>query len=195
MTRGVYSLTFHTSHDEKVYIGSSTDSVESRLQGHRSDLKRQVHFNSHMQRLFNKYGEPEFHILENCEGSSEQQIRLREQGYIDSIDPEAQVNMGPALPNAAFGRHHSIEWKLGNSRRHKGLHHSEEAKQKIRDSNLARLFSEEIKQEISRKISESKIGKKHSRERRLQNSLVHKKLETCPPSQLGRRYSQRKKEK
>lgn len=58
---GVYALLFQ---NDKVYIGSTSKSFESRRYEHLNNLVKQKHHNKHVQRTYQMYGEPEFLILE-----------------------------------------------------------------------------------------------------------------------------------
>lgn len=70
----------------KFYIGASRD-FKNRKSGHISRLRRNIHDNSILQRSFNKHGEEnfEFHILEYVDNV--QDLPIREQYYIDTLDP------------------------------------------------------------------------------------------------------------
>lgn len=65
MNSGVYTIT--NLKTKKIYLGC-TDNFKSRFQNHKSQLKRNVHGNKHLQKAWNKYGEShfKFEILVNC---------------------------------------------------------------------------------------------------------------------------------
>lgn len=65
----------------KRYVGKSID-IENRFQGHTLELKSNSHFNSYLQRAWNKYGEAcfEFAVLEQC---NEESLDDREKYWID----------------------------------------------------------------------------------------------------------------
>lgn len=78
--------------NNKIYVGSTTQSFRKRLEYHFHCLLNNTHKNCHLQRAFNKYGEDNFslHILEVCE----KDICLeREQHYIDTLKPEYNINL------------------------------------------------------------------------------------------------------
>jgi hypothetical protein len=104
---GVYALLFHTGRGEKVYIGSTIQPFANRFKFHINELRLGRHPNIHLQRLWSKYGELELRILEECPGLSEHEIREREQQWIDLTPKARLINIGPALPSAAFGMRHS----------------------------------------------------------------------------------------
>lgn len=62
---GIYKITNLVNN--KVYIGQSID-VESRFYAHLYMLRNQVHYNSHLQNTWDKYGENnfKFEIIEEC---------------------------------------------------------------------------------------------------------------------------------
>jgi group I intron endonuclease len=63
---GVYKIT--NLKNNKVYIGSTTKTLYSRKRSHFLKLKNNIHFNTHLQLSFNKYGENffTFEILAIC---------------------------------------------------------------------------------------------------------------------------------
>lgn len=89
---GVYKILNKTN--QKYYIGSTIDSFSKRLEHHYHALLRGNHKNSHLQNAWNKYGEEsfEFIILEICEF---EQVREREQFYIDLIPENMGYNINP----------------------------------------------------------------------------------------------------
>jgi len=98
---GVYALVFHTDNGEKIYIGSTAESFNKRLQQHLGLLRRGKHSNFHMQSLWNRYGTPMFHILEIC--NDQKTVSLQEQKWIDGTNPSEIINMGPAIPSPRLG--------------------------------------------------------------------------------------------
>jgi group I intron endonuclease len=66
MKSGVYTIT--NIINNKIYVGSSTISVNTRLKQHKSQLKNNKHSNRILQNSYNKYGEENFifEILEEC---------------------------------------------------------------------------------------------------------------------------------
>lgn len=92
MKIGVYKIL--NTKNQKYYIGSTVDSFSKRFDHHYHTLLRGNHKNSHLQNAWNKYGEDtfEFIILEVCEF---EQVRDREQFYIDSIPENMGYNINP----------------------------------------------------------------------------------------------------
>ncbi len=62
---GIYSIYNKTTN--KYYIGYSKH-IRKRLERHKYELRKNIHFNNHLQNAYNKYGEDdfEFEILEEC---------------------------------------------------------------------------------------------------------------------------------
>lgn len=76
---GIYEI--RNKKNEKVYIGQSVN-TDARFARHIRDLKRETHYNIHLQRSFNKHGENQFEllVLEECK---ESQLTEKEQKWID----------------------------------------------------------------------------------------------------------------
>lgn len=76
---GIYVIT--SLKNSKVYIGQSMH-IEKRWAEHKKALETNSHYNSHLQRAWNKYGEQSFmfSVLEEC---SVDQLNEREQYWID----------------------------------------------------------------------------------------------------------------
>jgi len=76
---GVYEI--YNNYSKKSYIGSSKN-LDKRIKEHKRNLKNNKHYNKHLQRAYNAYGDScfEFNILEICK---EEERFTREQHYID----------------------------------------------------------------------------------------------------------------
>lgn len=68
MTSGIYRITCVPTGNH--YIGSSIH-IEERWRQHRTEMRGGYHSNPHLQRSWNKYGEPAFTfvVLEECSDS------------------------------------------------------------------------------------------------------------------------------
>lgn len=66
--------------NNKVYIGSSIN-IEKRFREHLSLLRKNIHFNNHLQNAFNKYGENNFKFEKLIE-VPEEMLLLKEEEYI-----------------------------------------------------------------------------------------------------------------
>ena len=72
----------------KFYIGSAWD-YKRRISQHKSELRHNRHANSYLQRSWNKFGEEafEFEILEEFEAKDREEKFLKEQLYMDILQP------------------------------------------------------------------------------------------------------------
>lgn len=130
---GIYKII--NPQNNYIYIGSAKK-LTMRWGQHLQRLKKNNHFNIHLQRAFNKrIDDFIFEIVECCELRD---LVVREQFYIDTLKPE--YNISPT----AFS-------SLGIVRR-------DETKEKLRQLNLGKTLSNETKE----KISQSNTGKKRS---------------------------------
>jgi len=151
--------------DGKRYIGSSTN-LKAREYNHFYELKRNKHANSYLQHSYNLHGAENFvfeilcycdkdtdylfyledHLIKSCKSNT------RQAGYNILIDA-----------NSCFGMKRTEEQKQKMSERRLSLHykHSEETKQKMRDTKGHRKpFTMSFRtEEHLRKISESKKGR------------------------------------
>lgn len=66
MNSGIYKIVNIVN--KKVYIGKASN-IDSRFRSHKSYLRRNTHYNNHLQRSWNKYGENsfKFEVIEYCE--------------------------------------------------------------------------------------------------------------------------------
>lgn len=108
---GIYKILCTANH--KVYIGSTTE-IRKRWGWHRSDLRRDVHHNRHMQFAWNKYGEQsfEFEILEMVMFA--EYLHDREQHWLDyyqAYESDKGFNHGKIARAPWLGRKHSEETK------------------------------------------------------------------------------------
>lgn len=71
-----------TSINNRFYVGR-TNNMKRRIKEHRSDWRRGIHGNAHMQRTYNKYGEDAFEILPMVTGLTEQGAIDMEQMLLD----------------------------------------------------------------------------------------------------------------
>lgn len=113
-TIGVYEIRCQIT--DKVYIGSSTSSIESRWNRHRSDLNHNKHPNAKLQNAWNKYGKHSFtfRVLLPCEPNN---CLKMEQLYIDHYKPKLNICL---KAHNTFGRKTSDETKAKMSLSHKG---------------------------------------------------------------------------
>lgn len=137
----------------KVYIGQ-TINFRLRWQQHKCNLQNNKHKNRHLQFAWNKYGEKAFKFqkLEYC---SIDQLDEREQHYLNIyMAKDMCYNISP---------------EVGTTR---GLHHSETAKQKLREFNIGRHHTTETRQ----RMRIAKVGVRRSMESRQKQGATKKRL-------------------
>lgn len=119
MNSGVYKII--NTVNGKFYIGSS-EKLTKRFAQHISELKSRKHHCGHLQKAWDKYGEQNFklEILVKC--PKEYVLKL-EQWFIDNLKPE--YNICPIAGSA------------------KGRKLTELHKEKLRQANLGKAFTEE----------------------------------------------------
>lgn len=171
--KGVYQITNIVN--DKIYVGSTTDSFRQRFSSHKSLLRRHIHPNIHLQRSWDKHGESNFTftILECIDDSSK--IIEREQYYIDELKPH--YNISPTAGNTSgvpcsnktkaklsellsgennpmYGKQHSKESRNAMSKSRKGRFTAENHPR----SKLTQELVDKIRLMISDKISYQKIA-------------------------------------
>ena len=119
---GIYKI--ENKVNGKVYVGQSVD-ITSRWKSHRSELKRGIHYNDHLQRAWNKYGENNFTftVIEECKKDDLNDKEIYwidyfksceyENGYNSSIGGAGDILYRPILQFSLSGDFIN-EWK--NSR-------------------------------------------------------------------------------
>lgn len=120
--------------NNKIYIGSAAY-YDKRIGDHVSNLRKGKHHNKHLQFAWNKYNENNFvfEILEKVD--CKENLRDREQYYIDlyrPFDPNIGYNLCKLAERNRFGMKmpESAKIKIGNFWR--GKKHSEERKAKLK---------------------------------------------------------------
>ena len=183
MRQGIYKI--HFPDTGYFYIGSSSKSLKTRWGTHLYHMKRGTHYNSIMQRCYEKYGEPIFEIIEevkrwNCPVFKEL-LLSREQYYIDSLSPT--INLAPRAGSGLGSKR--TEEALVNMR---GRVPSVETRTKISQSlRNQRPYSEERR----RKMSASKKGKPATNRKLSRREIAQIKglnMECITISQLSRAY-------
>ena len=155
--------------DHKVYIGQ-TNNLEKRKTQHFSHLRHNKHFNSYLQRSFNKYGEHNFlfTILQTCQNREEMNYfeTYWWNYYIGKIGKENVFNLahtGNAKNTSEETRRKNSIAHLGKVPHNKGKHPSPETIEKLRISHLGQKSWNKGKhpssEETRRKISESGKGR------------------------------------
>lgn len=137
--------------NNKIYIGSTHQEINKRWNQHIDALNSNTHYNSYLQRSWNKHREDsfEFEIIEDNIPDDNQYER--EQYYLDklkSYNREIGYNLSKTATGVSM---------YGEDNHFYGKKHTEESKQKIREFRLGYTMSEETKN----KIGESHKGDKN----------------------------------
>lgn len=83
MTQGIYEISINGMK----YIGKDSDiNISRRYKQHMCSLKANKHYNKHLQRAFNKYGEVEYNVLMEFSDIDAATLNKVEMFYIDLFD-------------------------------------------------------------------------------------------------------------
>ncbi len=193
-TSGIYAILNITN--EKIYVGSAK-SFKSRWLIHLRELKKNKHYNSYLQRAWNKYGINNFIfvILEVTDNLLE-----REQHWINKLKP-FDKNFGYNVcitAGSQLGLKHTEITKLKMSNAHKGKIKSIEWQEKITKALKGKRLSEETK----RKFSLARLGRKATEEERAIMKLAQQNRKITPEAyermtkaNVGKKFSEDHKRK
>lgn len=148
--------------NKKVYVGSAAKSLKRRIWWHQGRLRTGVHYNAHLQRAWDKYGEEafEFEVVERCHPD---RCLEREQHWINSLgacDRKKGFNVCPTAGNC-FGKRNSeqVRKRMSDSAklRHKnyrhpwvGRKHTEETRAKMSATHRGgKLIAKETRAKIA----------------------------------------------
>jgi len=166
---GVYAIV--NTRNGKAYVGSAL-CIRGRLCNHRCELIRGRHYNSHLQRAWNKYGAEafRFEVLEECEPCH---CVAREQEWIDvleTFDRSKGYNLNRRAGNDGWlGRKHSAESRKKMSESQKGNQSQPLATAAAADANRGKHRPEEVKA----KIAAAQKGREFSEEHRANIKARH----------------------
>jgi group I intron endonuclease len=193
------------------YLGSARD-VEFRWKQHRDDLQNNRHVNPRLQSYWNKYGPDAFEFL-----ILEDNIPTRhqfdvEQWWLDylgchfNLNPFASHPTRLGMPHLEstkqkirerkLGQHHSDQTRERLSRlalarpRQKGYRHTEEARQKMRDSHRGKSRPPRP-DEVRKKISAGLLGHVVTEETRRKQSESHRGSRRPHSEEAKRKMSER----
>lgn len=166
---GVYKIT--NDINGKVYIGQSIN-IKARWKDHVHALNRKDSSCTVLQRAWNKYHEENFSfaILELCTEDKLDEVEIKYIELYDARNPNKGYNIEPG----------------GN----KNKHLSEETKQRLRESHLGKIHTEETK----RKMSESRTGTGNSMYGRHHSEETKKKISEANKGKTGYPHTDYQKE-
>lgn len=155
MAGGIYKIYFNGS-PSSIYIGSAINFSKRKIR-HKYHLKKQIHKNTFLQRLYNKYGLSNmvFDIIEVVNDVSN--IISREQFYIDELKPKINILR---IAGSALGYKHTQESKNKISLLNTGRKMTEEQIKKGVLSRIGQRTSKGCKRTVEFKNYLSEIKKK-----------------------------------
>ena len=201
---GVYLIVFPFT--KWYYVGSAVN-IRKRKGRHTNDMVNNIHTRL-MQNVYNKYGDPDFYIIETCE---KEDLLKVEQYYIDLFKPT--LNMAQ-IAGSTYGVKHTddAKQKIGEankSRKYKPL--TAEHRRKIGEANKGRKrkpFTEEHRRKLSeaqkirkfsdetrRKMSEAQKGRKHTAEAKQKIGEANKGMKHSDETRLNMSEAQKRRQK
>lgn len=178
MTSAIYAIVNNVTRD--MYVGSAV-AVNRRWSAHRRDLVKQCHYNTRLQRAYDKYGASAFdwEIVQFVDNKAE--LITREQFWMDFFKP---VYNGRPTANSPLGTKHSAETRAKMSAAAKKKVFTEEHKQNI---SKAKKGICTISEEQKKRLSVLNTGKVYSAEVRAKISaslLGNKRAASKTPKEV-----------
>jgi group I intron endonuclease len=182
MASAIYAIVNQQTRD--MYVGSAV-AVNRRWNTHRRDLARQSHYNTRLQRAYDKYGKDAFDWEVVQFVGDKTQLITREQFWMDFFKPayngrpiansplgtKASVETRAKMSAAAKKRGFTDEHKQNISKAKKGICTiSEEQKKRLSVLNTGKVYSVETRA----KISVSSTGRYHTDEAKQKISATNK---------------------
>ena len=178
---GIYSI--RNLINNKIYIGSAINLCNRKSQ-HFSSLKNNKHYNTHLQKAYNKYKKEnfEFEVIEYV--TEKFNLLNREQNWITFFKPEYNICK---IAGSCVGNILTEEHKKKISESHKGKIVSEETKLKLKNRKISeeskiklRNFrkGKKLSEETKKKISSSNKNRIQKFSRKVINTKTNKIYET-----------------
>lgn len=182
MASAIYAIVNQVTRD--MYVGSAV-AVNRRWNAHRRDLLKKEHYNTRLQRAFDKHGESAFdwEIVQFVDDRTK--LIEREQFWINFFQPAYN---GRPIANSPLGTKHSAETraKMSASAKKRGFSDehrrnislakkgictiSEEQKKRLSELNKGKFISAETRA----KLSAAGVGRYHTDEAKRKISLATK---------------------
>ena len=186
MKSGVYRI--YCFKNKKSYIGSSTN-INSRIQSHKSLLRRGKHHSSPLQYAYNKYGLSNFYfyIIEVCEHNKLEEIEKYYINFYNSVVPNGfNIESNPKLSRHTFATRTKMSLKrVGKNNPFFGKKHSEETKRKISENRKGKYkITEDYRKKLRAASARKKLSDKDVRD------IFHcLKNQTYTVKELAAKYS------
>lgn len=150
---GLYAI--KNKQNKKIYIGKSSVDIQNRLSTHKSLLNRNKHYNKHLQKSWNKYGEENFsfEIILDCEGLTDKEILEEEMKMISKFN-STNIAFGYNLTKGGegiLGYKHSETTKKKLGIYSTGRTHSDKTKDRIKDVLHTKFSNGDIQYKLSAK--------------------------------------------
>lgn len=144
--------------NDKVYIGQSKN-INERIRKHKESLKYNHHFNKHLQRSWNKYGENnfKFNVIDICDYEL---LNDKEQFYINKYN-SMNSNCGYNKESGGKVKKLSDETKIKISLSRIGMKISEDTRKKMSLSHIGEnnsFYNQKHSEEFKKKMSVLKKG-------------------------------------
>lgn len=180
MTSGIYKIA--NSKSGKFYVGSSIN-IEQRFYSHKSQLRRGVHYNQHLQSAWNKDGEESFLFSVLLEVDTEHLLSKEEEVILETecYKREVGYNKTTNTTSPMLGRKHSKETIEKCRAASTGRVKSAETRRKLSEANRGRTFSEETR----RRMSEAKKGKVPAASRMPKSKETREKISKFAKTRTG----------
>lgn len=176
----------------RLYVGSA-ENFDVRFKKHLCQLKRGAHHSYKLQEAWNEFGEGAFEItiLERC---GKDELLEREQCWIDKLNAvDGGYNVAAWAESPFKGKAHSDETRQKMRDSHKGRQPiSEETRQKLRDAAKRREEQKKqegftVSEETRAKLSEAGKGRVFDEETKAKISASNKGQKMTPEQEANRR--------
>lgn len=186
MKSGVYRI--YCFKNKKSYIGSSTN-ISSRIQSHKSLLRRGKHHSLPMQYAYDKYGIDNFYfyIIEMCEHNKLEEIEKHYINFYNSVAPNGfNIESNPKLSRHTFETRTKMSSKrIGENNPFFGKKHSEKTKRKISESRKGKY---KVTEDYRKKLRAASACKKLS-DKDVRDILHYLKNQIYTAKELAAKYN------